>query len=439
MREIVVRLHRWIGLATAAFLFVAGLTGAIIAFNHELDEWLNPELFHASSPGAPIAPLTLAARVEAAEPRLRVTYIPLEREPGHALVLGVAGRLDPKTQLPYELGYNEVFLDPVTGARLGEREWGVCCFSRKQAIPFIYSIHYTLHLPGLWGVWVMGAIALAWAVDCFAGFYLTLPARRRARAEDGVQRASFWRRWRPAWGVKFGANRARVNFDLHRAGGLWFWAVLFALAVSAVSLNLHFEVFRPMLSLVTPLTPSPFDPAEVARRTIAPEPGVPYETILSTGKAEAARRGWPEPGDVFFSPETGVYGVGFGDHHAAGLGAPYLFFDSATGRVMSEHVPGKGTAGDVVLQTMFPLHSGQIIGLPGRIAICLTGIAVAMLSVTGVVIWAKKRKGRRALAARAGRDARAARVVHETPLVVAKPAARATQRRASQTSAAGTD
>jgi uncharacterized iron-regulated membrane protein len=53
------------------------------------------------------------------------------------------------------------------------------------------------------------------------------------------------------------------------------------------------------------------------------------------------------------------------------------------------------------MQWLFPFHSGQIIGLPGRILISMTGLAVAVLSVTGVMIWAKKRRGRRAIAARA--------------------------------------
>jgi uncharacterized iron-regulated membrane protein len=39
----------------------------------------------------------------------------------------------------------------------------------------------------------------------------------------------------------------------------------------------------------------------------------------------------------------------------------------------------------------FPLHSGQIAGLPGRIVIAATGIVTAMLSITGVVIWFRKR------------------------------------------------
>jgi uncharacterized iron-regulated membrane protein len=59
-------------------------------------------------------------------------------------------------------------------------------------------------------------------------------------------------------------------------------------------------------------------------------------------------------------------------------------------------VPGEGSAGDIFLQAQFPLHSGRIIGLPGRIRISLMGLAVATLSVTGLVIWWRKRQARAA-------------------------------------------
>jgi uncharacterized iron-regulated membrane protein len=157
-------------------------------------------------------------------------------------------------------------------------------------------------------------------------------------------------------------------------------------------------VFRPAMSLVTPLTKSPFDPTEARA---AADPRVSFATVVASARDEAARRGWQRPFDVFHSPEFNMYGVGFGDHHAAGIGVPYLYFDAQTGHVQGQTVPGHGRAGDVFLQWLFPLHSGQIAGLPGRILISLSGIAVAVLSVTGVVIWAKKRRGRRALSARA--------------------------------------
>ena len=37
---------------------------------------------------------------------------------------------------------------------------------------------------------------------------------------------------------------------------------------------------------------------------------------------------------------------------------------------------------------------GMVFGLPYRIAVSLIGALVTMLSVTGVVIWMKKRSGR---------------------------------------------
>jgi uncharacterized iron-regulated membrane protein len=40
------------------------------------------------------------------------------------------------------------------------------------------------------------------------------------------------------------------------------------------------------------------------------------------------------------------------------------------------------------------VHSGRILGLPGRILISFMGLVVAMLSVTGVVIWWRKRAAR---------------------------------------------
>jgi uncharacterized iron-regulated membrane protein len=43
------------------------------------------------------------------------------------------------------------------------------------------------------------------------------------------------------------------------------------------------------------------------------------------------------------------------------------------------------------------VHSGRIFGLPGRILISAMGLGVAMLSVTGVVIWLRKRRARLAV------------------------------------------
>ena len=97
MRATFTLIHRWGGLFIAVFLFIAGITGAVISWDHELDEWLNAHLYDAQSSGKPLSPYELVRRVEAADERVKVTYFPLSFEEGHNADLFVEPRVDPKT------------------------------------------------------------------------------------------------------------------------------------------------------------------------------------------------------------------------------------------------------------------------------------------------------------------------------------------------------
>ncbi|MCH2881680.1 PepSY domain-containing protein, partial [Listeria monocytogenes] len=68
----------------------------------------------------------------------------------------------------------------------------------------------------------------------------------------------FWSKWATAWKIKRG-NAYRFNFDLHRAGGLWLWLLLAPVALSSVALNLPSQVFKPLVSLCSPIEPSVYE------------------------------------------------------------------------------------------------------------------------------------------------------------------------------------
>jgi len=394
MRATWTLVHRYLGLLTAAFLFVSGLTGAVISWDHELDDLLNPHLMEAHTPGKPQSSLDLARQVEQRHPEAKVSYIPLHAGQGKSLGFGVDAT-----------GFNQVFVDPVSGAELGKREWGaVWPISKETLVSFLYRLHYSLHIPEMWGIdrwgiWLMGAIAMVWVVDSFVGFYLTLPVRART-----APARSWWQRWKPAWKVRWSGGSAKLNFDLHRAFSLWTWGLLFILAFTAFSLNLYREVFYPVMKTVSEVTPTPFDtriPRDLRNPILAQ---VGYEKILQQAAAEARHRKWEEPaGSVFYSQAYGIYGVSFfkpgDDHGAGGVGPAVLYYDGIDGRLLGERQPWKGTAADIFVQAQFPLHSGRILGLPGRVLISAMGIVVAMLSVTGVVIWWRKRSSRERAAA----------------------------------------
>jgi uncharacterized iron-regulated membrane protein len=72
-----------------------------------------------------------------------------------------------------------------------------------------------------------------------------------------------------------------------------------------------------------------------------------------------------------------------------------LYYDGKDGTSAGAKIPGSGSVGDIFMQAQFPLHSGRIFGLPGRVLVSMMGLLVAMLSITGVIIWQKKRWARR--------------------------------------------
>ncbi|MFS8037842.1 PepSY-associated TM helix domain-containing protein [Xanthobacter sp. AM11] len=378
--------HRILGLATALFLFVAGITGSVLAFHHELDEWLNPAAYRATAVGAPLSPDALAKHIEAGDPQRVVWYMSLVNEPGHAADAAAIGRTDPATGEPVALKADVFQVDPVSGQILAERLWGACCFAPLKLIPFLYEFHHNLSLPGVYGILFMGVVAVLWLVDGFIGLALTFPRGR-----------PFFAKWRSAFAIK-GGSTFRLNIDLHRAAGLWLFLLLIVVAISSVTMNLRQQVVEPVVGLFSEVTPTPFSGAMLAPlrdRTLS------FDMVLEAGLKEARARGWDEPaGEIFYSPHYGVFGVAFGDHDDP-MDTRWLYFDGQTGAFTSAFIPGVGTAGDVFIQLQFPIHSGRILGLPGRILVAVMGLVVAMLSVTGVMVWWMKRTGRKARAAKA--------------------------------------
>ncbi len=410
MRTTLTLTHRWMGLITAAFLFFSGVTGAVISWDHELDDLLNPHFMHAKATGPAQSSIQLAKLIEQRDPRSRVTYLFSAPEKGDSLWFFVQPRIDPATGKRYVLDYNQVFLDPATGAELGRREWGaVWPVTRENFVSFLYRLHYTMHIPEFWGSnrWgmrLLGIIAIIWTIDCFVGFYLTLPARKASRAQraPSVERQlskGFWPRWKPAWLIKTSGSAYRITFDIHRAFSLWTWGLLFIIAFTAFSLNLYLEVFSPIMKTVSNYTPTPYEQRTATHLDQPIEPKLSFADIFEKAAADARQRGWDTPvGAVSYAQQYGIYSARFfhpgDDHGSGGVGPAQLYYDGIDGRPLGARLPWVGTAADIFVQAQFPLHSGRILGIPGRILISIMGLVVAALSVTGVVIWARKRKAR---------------------------------------------
>ncbi|WP_249679708.1 PepSY-associated TM helix domain-containing protein [Pseudomonas abieticivorans] len=385
MRNVYVWLHRYVGLATALFLLLAGLTGSILAFQHELDEWLNPHFYQAEGQGRVMPPGQLVDKLQGEHPRLQVWYMEYPQEAGHPALLAAVARMDPATGKPFAEKNQVFYLDPVTGIALGKRYWGECCFSAQNLVPFLLEFHYTLALPEHIGLWVMGIVALLWVLDCFVAIILTLPRGK-----------PFWGKWGKAWKIKRGAHAYRLNMDIHRAGGLWLWLLLVPVAISSVAMNLPAQVFKPVVSLVSPITPSVYETRGRMPASSLGVTGLSYQQAYELAQQEGKRLGLTAAiGELYYSFEYNFYGAGFGHHDTNAQGKSWLFLHGTDGSLLGQEIAGQGTLGERFYRLQLPIHGGRIIGFTGQVLISILGVVIAVLSGTGVYIWWRKWQARR--------------------------------------------
>ena len=389
VRQIFVWLHRWVGLLLAGFLIVVSLTGSLITFNSELERLISPQLYAPPRPG--VVPLdlgTLAARAESLIPEARVEWVSFTAT--DQAVAQVTPRTNPATGQPFVLGFDQLFLDPWTGDELGRRMNGDLSQGLINVMPFIYDLHWWLAL-GTAGFWILGIVAVTWTIDCFVGFYLTLP----------VTIENFWARWKPAWLIKWRAGAFRLNFDLHRASGLWLWLMLFIFAWSSVMMDM-----RPVYDWVTQRL---FDYRSPEEDLMSPSlradgpPRLDWPAAYAAGarllQEQASLRGFSIERELglYYNPEFGTYFLNARSNrdfidHSGGTG---VAFDGDTGALRSVDLPAGQRTGNTVTSWMYALHMANVFGLPYRIFICVLGLVITMLSVTGVYIWWKKRRARK--------------------------------------------
>lgn len=399
LRRGCVLVHRWAGLAMGAFLLVAALTGSVLAWFDELECLLIPEMMLAAPPreGAPLLdPLTLHAAARAQLPRgADVPWIPLHVEPGRTLRMSVS-TADATQALPFD----EVFVDPYTGRIQGHRRWGDIGQGLPNLLTFIYRLHYSLAL-GAAGTTLLGIVALVWTLDCFIGAWLTLPAHATSRPNG----PSWLTRWKPAWRLRLHGGRLKLIFDLHRAGGLWLWAVLFVLAWSSVAFNLS-EVYAPVTRLLMgqqvtqpglghlAALPTPrLQPAMAPPQALAAARKLVAEQSVQRGFA-VQREEW-----LGYEAAHGIYTYMLTtdrDIRERYGGNTRLLLDGDTGAFKGLYLPTGEAAGDTVTTWITALHMAAMWGLPLKLAVTLSGIAIALLTVTGTLIWVRKRRAREA-------------------------------------------
>ena len=395
MRQPIVVLHRVVGLTMALFLVVAGLTGSLLVWYEEIYAAVNPGWLRIVPPTdgqAPLDPLQLRAAVLERYPQASIHYLTLHGRADRAAVFWLqAGDGKP-------LAVDTVFVDRYTGKLLGARHHGEIGEGIHNLAPFLYELHRSLAL-GKTGKLLLGIVALLWTIDCFAGAWLTFPAPARRPANAGWR--NWLRRWGPAWKLRWQAGSYKRNYDLHRAGGLWPWALLFVFAWSSVAFNLP-EVYTPVMNALFDHQPEPRTLAPRLPRA-QPQPGLDWPAALARARqlmaAESRTRGFVvhEESSLRYDPRSASFHYRVRSQLDVNekRGNTTVVFDANDGRQLGSFLPSGTAGGDSVSTWLLTLHLTHLWGMPYRLAATAIGIIVAMLSITGIYLWWKKRRARR--------------------------------------------
>lgn len=382
-RRLVVKLHLYSGLFAGLLLVVTGLSGSVLVFREELEVLAYPQLRVSNGSGERVALADVVATVQRAYPADKPFAIRMPRAPHKTYLVKLNSAHD-----------RFVYVDPYDGRILGAHQ------QSESVLGWLALLHTEL-LAGEAGETVVGVGGLLLLGLGATGLAIWWP--RNGKLSQGFK-------------VQWSAHWKRLNFDLHRATGIY--AVLFLSVAAATGAAFVFnETAIDLVDAVTASAPRPPAPH------IAPDrSGAPVRTLDAL--LHAADHALPLPTTWISLPQTPTAPLVVRkkrQDEAHPNGRNFVYLDPGSGAMLRVERDLLAPRGTRVFNTFYPLHVGAIAGTPTRILQVGAGLAPLVLLVTGVVMWANRtrRKPARPAARRAAgprlRYARGATPAAPTP------------------------
>lgn len=343
-----IKLHRWLGLVAAVFWLIQAATGAMIVFHWEMDDALV-----AGRPAATDLP-AIQSRLGALAPDGSGRRI--------VSVWTSAGAPD---------RYDVTIADPRTGKQVARTAGdGTVLRMRggaRSLIDTLVALHQTLLL-GDTGKWIVGISGSVLLSNLLLGLVAAWPRR------------GTWRR--AVVPIRVGGPAART-YSWHRALGLL--GVVPALLLVSVGVSLVFEDSTARLVGAAPLA-------------MPPRPGVPV--IGFAAAVHAAERAVPGSRltAVATMPSTddATYRIRVlaPDERRRAYGTSTVYIDAVTGSVRGAYPANAAPRANAFMNALYAFHTGEILGLTGRLLVMATGLWLATMVVLGVILWKRRRRPR---------------------------------------------
>lgn len=356
LRRISSWIHLYGGLTLGGLLIVICVSGSVLVFHDTLDQWLRPELLQVEPGEERVSLDRVIDAVREVHPEALPWIAELPTEATDPVVV----QLGPEAP--------KVYVDPYRGTVLGTRG------PTDGLIHTLSALHVDL-LGGTTGHLIVGVSGLLLVMLTVTGLVLWWPRRLRAL---GRALRVVWRH-----------GSLRFNYDLHRAGGFYTTVFLLLTALTG-SAFVFYPTTQQIIGTLTASEPWPSPPPTVAEEH-APEDlsDVSYERVMATAEdalpeAEATFLTFP---DQAGAPVT-VRMRTPPEWHPNGRSFVHIRPDDAT--LLRTDDAREAPGGAQLLQTFYPLHIGAVGGVLVKWIYAILGLAPAVLSITGTIIWYRR-------------------------------------------------
>lgn len=361
-KQIIKKLHLWLGFVSGIMVAFLGITGCMLAFQHEIEQVTNPYQF-AEVQEKPLLPPS------------KLQGIAVQALPGkhlHSIAYGSQGKAIRATFYSNDY-YYQVFLNPYSGEVLKVKDMS------KDFFRIVVNGHFYLWLPPHIGQPIVASATLIFVIILITGIILWWPRKSR------FSKQTFSVKW---------ANADRKNLDLHRVLGFYAsWVLIFTTTTGLVWGFQWFakstyriasggkqmtEFYMPTVDSIPAQKPE-IQAIDVLWQRLSGE--YPAAKLLEVHIPENDSSAI----EIAANPDDQTYWK-----------ADYRYFDQYTLKEIEvTHIYGRlsnTTVADKIARMNYDIHVGAIAGLAGKFLAFCASLIAASLPVTGFLIWRNRRR-----------------------------------------------
>lgn len=376
--------HTWTGIVAGMTLFIAFYAGAITVFKEPLARWASAPV-SAGAPAQAHNPLplqdmpALIARTLVAHPQAGKDFVlHLHSDEYRPPALAWSEREDEDNDHDQLLTrHYRATLDATGIAQVQPAH-------PSKLAEFIDVLHRVVGLPLDTDAnrWLMGAVAILYAVALVSGVVVLLPSLVK-----------------DLFALRAGKNAKRLWLDAHNVVGLFSLPFHIVMAVTAIGFAFHDDIYALQNRLahggalssafapggVAPPAPKVYDPAAL----------LPPAVLLQKAQALSPRF---EPAMLQYTqvqgprPALRIWGHAPDSLSLRSFGG-FVALDPYSGRVINaDYMPGRQDAAHTVLSGLFALHFATFGGTPVQWMYFALGLAGAWLFYSGNLLWVESRR-----------------------------------------------